>query len=272
MGDDSLDWFFSPYQPGVFTSGTDPNTGESYGTNPNSGSDSTVVYKYGDLPAAVTGGADPSKWDPSQLYRFITTGSPDVSTGTGGFNFGQLGNALKTFFDPKGGAGALPLAGLAALMNQSNFFNPPPEKVGFQGTIPEMTATRTQTPAAQQRPPGYEPGQGGITYFNPTQYTPKAAGGGEMHGGISELAQGRFLRGGGDGVSDSIPAQFAGSGKPARLADGEFVVPARVVSELGNGSSEAGARKLYAMLDRVERAGKKAKRGGDSHADKHLPA
>jgi hypothetical protein len=67
---------------------------------------------------------------------------------------------------------------------------------------------------------------------------------------------GRLLRGPGDGVSDSIPATI-GRGQPARLADGEFVVPARIVSELGNGSTEAGARKLYAMMDRVQRARRK---------------
>ena len=76
-------------------------------------------------------------------------------------------------------------------------------------------------------------------------------------GGISHLGDysdgGRLLRGPGDGVSDSIPATIANK-RPARLADGEFVVPARIVSELGNGSTEAGARKLYAMLDRVQKA------------------
>ena len=83
---------------------------------------------------------------------------------------------------------------------------------------------------------------------------------------------GRFLRGPGDGVSDSIEARFTRSGEPARLADGEFVIDARTVSELGNGSSEAGARKLYAMMDRVHKMRKKAKRGEPSGADKHLPA
>jgi hypothetical protein len=96
------------------------------------------------------------------------------------------------------------------------------------------------------------------------------AGGGYMPGGIAMLARGRYLKGNGDGVSDSIPARFAGSGQEARLADGEFVIPARVVSELGNGSSDAGARKLYAMLDRVEARAKKAKRGKPSGADREL--
>jgi hypothetical protein len=96
------------------------------------------------------------------------------------------------------------------------------------------------------------------------------AAGGYMPGGIAMLAKGRYLKGDGDGVSDSLPARFAGSGQEARLADGEFVIPARVVSELGNGSSDAGARKLYAMLDRVEAQARKAKRGKPSGADREL--
>jgi hypothetical protein len=92
-------------------------------------------------------------------------------------------------------------------------------------------------------------------------------------GGYSD--GGRLLRGPGDGVSDSIPAVI-GKKQPARLADGEFVVPARIVSELGNGSTEAGARKLYAMMDRVQASRKntvdKGKVAKNNHADKYLPA
>jgi len=98
-------------------------------------------------------------------------------------------------------------------------------------------------------------------------------------GGISNLGDysdgGRLLRGPGDGISDSIPAVI-GRKQPARLADGEFVVPARIVSELGNGSTEAGARKLYAMMDRVQSARKKTVGKGkiahNSRSDKFLPA
>ena len=135
-------------------------------------------------------------------------------------------------------------------------------------------------------------------YFNPT-FTRMAEGGpieamsqrnqmetvaanGGMHlasGGVSNLGDysdgGRMLRGPGDGVSDSIPASIAGK-RPAKLADGEFVIPARIVSELGNGSSEAGARKLYAMMDRVQKARGRTT-GQDrvavnSRAEKLLPA
>ena len=63
----------------------------------------------------------------------------------------------------------------------------------------------------------------------------------------------RMLSGGGDGMSDSIPATINGT-QPARLADGEFVIPADVVSDIGNGSSKAGAKELYAMMDRVRQS------------------
>ena len=107
------------------------------------------------------------------------------------------------------------------------------------------------------------------------------ANGGQMYaaGGISHLGDysdgGRLLRGPGDGVSDSIPATIADK-RPARLADGEFVVPARIVSELGNGSTEAGARKLYAMMDRIQKARSKTvgkdRVAVNSRAEKALPA
>jgi len=117
------------------------------------------------------------------------------------------------------------------------------------------------------------------------KYTKKAAAGGLMamaRGGMAQQFNlgdysdgGRLLRGPGDGVSDSIPASI-GNKRPARLADGEFVVPARIVSELGNGSTEAGARKLYAMMDRVQAARRSTVGRGrvakNSRADKYLPA
>ena len=81
----------------------------------------------------------------------------------------------------------------------------------------------------------------------------EAAKGGIMSslGGYSD--GGRMLKGPGDGMSDSIPASIANK-QPARLADGEFVVPADVVSHLGNGSTDAGARKLYSMMDKIRKA------------------
>ncbi len=113
----------------------------------------------------------------------------------------------------------------------------------------------------------------GAPKYDPSQYG-FAAG-----GGISDLGAysdgGRLLKGPGDGVSDSIPAVI-GERQPARLADGEFVIPARIVSELGNGSTDAGARKLYAMMDRIQKARKKSvgkgKVAANTKSEKYLPA
>ena len=162
------------------------------------------------------------------------------------------------------------------------------------------TATQAAIPAAAATTAPRRPGSGGINYFSDMKYTPtvvqaaptgdvvpknatqflpevKAAGGGMMAaGGISTLGGysdgGRLLKGPGDGVSDSIPATIGGK-QPARLADGEFVIPARIVSEIGNGSTEAGAKKLYAMMDRIQGARKKSIKNvaANTKADKYLP-
>jgi hypothetical protein len=110
----------------------------------------------------------------------------------------------------------------------------------------------------------------------PEDFTYEAAKGGIMRGDLGDYSDGgRLLKGPGDGVSDSIPASI-GRRQPARLADGEFVIPARIVSELGNGSTEAGARQLYAMMERIQkRRGKtvgKNKVAIDSKSKKDLPA
>lgn len=107
------------------------------------------------------------------------------------------------------------------------------------------------------------------------------AAGGIMHGYASGgLPQynlgsysdgGRLLKGPGDGMSDNIPATIAQK-QPARLADGEFVVPADVVSHLGNGSTDAGAKRLYSMMDNVRKARTGSKKQGKQiKADKFLP-
>jgi hypothetical protein len=171
----------------------------------------------------------------------------------------------------------------------ANFFSPPGSMPNFSIPV-DNTGTYAGMPAMGQT--SYETGVG-----NPAESSP---GGGEFggagydggmfggaqsgdvgfaQGGISNLGDysdgGRLLRGPGDGVSDSIPARI-GAKQEARLADGEFVIPARIVSELGNGSTEAGARQLYAMMDRVQKARKKTvgkdKVATNSRAAKLLPA
>jgi hypothetical protein len=163
------------------------------------------------------------------------------------------------------------LLALMALMNKSGGGG------GSSGaTIPSLSADRKQLPYGGGGS-NYRPGQGGVNYFTPTTYSTRAAGGGLMSlnegghlGGYSD--GGRLLRGPGDGVSDSIPASIGGK-QPARLATGEFVVPARIVSELGNGSTDAGAQRLYEMMDRVQHARRKTKNvAANTKAAKYLPA
>jgi len=108
--------------------------------------------------------------------------------------------------------------------------------------------------------------------FDPSAYRPYSY----ADGGIASLGSysdgGRMLKGPGDGMSDSIPASI-GRKQPARLADGEFVVPADVVSHLGNGSTDAGAKQLYSMMNKVRQARTgNSKQGRQISAGKYLPA
>ena len=118
------------------------------------------------------------------------------------------------------------------------------------------------------------------TYFRP-QFTPlkpyTANNGGIVAlnaGGMPAAAQAqtpsRFLRGSGDGVSDSIPASINQGERPAALSDGEYVIDARGVAEIGNGSSMAGAKKLNSMMSRIHNARKSAGKGEDMNADRFL--
>lgn len=105
------------------------------------------------------------------------------------------------------------------------------------------------------------------------QIATEAKSGGLMDGHLGDYSDGgRLLKGPGDGVSDSIPATIGGK-QAARLAEGEFVIPSRIVSELGNGSTDAGAKRLYAMMDRIQAKRRKAKDiAADTKSYKLLPA
>jgi len=202
---------------------------------------------------------------------------------------GQFGKALDNGYRPMGGGGF----GGASLIDQrvmngglreqgmtAGFGGQNGQANPFSDAMPQGMAQQNLQMAMQRGeavPPANDP------YATPLLRhcgIGMATGGtAYAQGGMSHLGDysdgGRLLKGPGDGVSDSIPATI-GNKRPARLADGEFVVPARIVSELGNGSTEAGARKLYAMLDRVQSARKKSigkgKVAKNSRADKLLPA
>jgi hypothetical protein len=90
-------------------------------------------------------------------------------------------------------------------------------------------------------------------------------------GGLANLARGRYLAGGTDGMADRIPANIEGR-QEARLSHGEFVIPADVVSHLGNGNSDAGAQRLYDMMDKIRKARTgTSKQGKQINPNKFLP-
>jgi len=161
----------------------------------------------------------------------------------------------------------MPAAG--ALMGTMPTVRPAPAQGSYYGGPFESLES------VRKRARGYA--EGGITDLN-------MAGGGAFDARtklpaydepIDAYAKGGVLSGPGDGVSDSIPAVI-GDRQPARLADGEFVIPARIVSELGNGSTKAGAQRLYEMMDRVKKRREKSvgkhSIAVDTKAYKELPA
>ena len=122
----------------------------------------------------------------------------------------------------------------------------------------------------------FEQSPGGRDKAFGAKYSKRFNMGGMAEGDLGGYSDGgRLLRGPGDGVSDDIPATINDK-QPARLADGEFVIPARIVSEIGNGSTDAGAKRLYAMMDKIQAGRKKTVGKGkvavDSKAKKHLLA
>ena len=127
----------------------------------------------------------------------------------------------------------------------------------------QQAAPQQVMPAPVQQQPAQLP---------PTSAAPVAPSG---IAGVQKFARGRLISGSGDGVSDSIISSIDGQ-QPARLASNEYVVPARAVSELGNGSSEAGAKRLDKMVERIQTSRKKTVGKGkiavDARARRSMPA
>jgi len=220
-----------------------------------------------------------------------TAGIPAINTGPAMTQ--ERMNALLAAYNtaPAGGQQTADQLGLAPLVKGTTgqggyVFNQPQQEASIAGALPyQDIINRLGIGGVYQqiadKAPALQPG----AQFNVAQgYTPIGqtarpmadggyAGGGYHLGDYSD--GGRLLKGPGDGVSDSIPASI-GNKQPARLADGEFVIPARIVSELGNGSTEAGARQLYAMMDRVQKKRRatvgKGKVAVNSRAHQVLPA
>jgi len=169
--------------------------------------------------------------------------------------------------------------------------DPQIDKTGYLGEVPRYDAVRERVPGTYD--PLRRPGSSGQRYFTNTQFLPQgsqpaglgAAGLAALNlsnparqtrpvapvttpvpvptnlvsptplarGGIIGLRQGKYLDGPTSGMADEVHANIEGT-QEARLSDGEFVVPADVVSHLGNGNSDAGADELYDMMDRVRKA------------------
>lgn len=207
-------------------------------------------------------------------------GGGTTSGGTSGGGF--FDNILNTLFytggkfDPvkAGGIGALG-ASLLGILPTSR----PQQPQGYQGGIPSYTAVRSRVPGAFD--PNRRPGSGGQRYFSDVQFVPEGGGIADAQaltdeqamglaalnkaspfsypvqtmntGGLLGLKEGMYLDGATDGMADEIPAMIDGE-QPAMLSDGEFVIPADVVSHLGNGNSDAGAKELEGMMDNVRMA------------------
>lgn len=229
----------------------------------------------GALSAAPAAGTFGSIAAPTGAGYLVAPSSTSFLAGTGAAGGAGAGTGLLAGMSPTAkmaavGAGGL---GLASLMGQEKrqYGQPTTDQLVYKGgPLNKFTySPDTYQPDVVRPPlPTYQPvyaADGGLMGLR------SFAKGGSGHlGGYSDGA--RVLKGPGDGMSDSIPATIEGK-QPARLADSEFVVPADVVSHLGNGSSDAGAKKLYTMMDRVRKARTgKVKQASRINPNKYLPA
>jgi len=279
----------------------DPVDYSDFDTNPAGSSNSYSSFDFNQTPAIVDTNYDPSSDTYCDTYWPGTNSSttPDYN------NFDKdmleqikdpangFGSDLTKFLNSKLGtnftgaqlaslAGVMGggIAGLAGLNKPSVMKG----SMGYQGGIPKLTANRTMmtAPPATVNSQPYRPGQGGVNYGGDVTYTPKGAAPAAnlvaadqvipaAHGGLMGLAKGRYLQGNTDGMADKLRTSIDGE-QPAALSHGEFVIPADVVSHLGNGNSDAGAKKLYNMMDRIReaRTGNK-KQGKQINPDKFMP-
>jgi hypothetical protein len=254
------------------------DTGIGSFDNPVQLADGSVIYKQADGSYIDEGGT-------SVDQTGQTLGTPTSTTFTP--SSGGIPDSLKSLIYTNGnldigkmtalGAGLASISGL----NKAN-----KAPVGFQGSVPNYTAIQKQVQMPND--PNRRPGEAGRRYFSDVQYAapadiaakqgiaqqqaldlaPKVAQPEQpmATGGLTALASGKYLRGSTDGMADEIPAKI-GEHQPAKLSHGEFVIPADVVSHLGNGNSDAGANVLYAMMSKV----RKARTGTDKQGKKINP-
>jgi len=235
--------------------------------------------------------------DPATIKDAAPATTAEVNSMINGTSVGnwwsQLGTAAQNVFKKPDGsydmgkiltAGGGALGGLAGLLGANK---PTTTPSGYQGGIPQLTAVRTALPQPARTPYTGQPAMG-RRYFTDTQYVAPAQAAATRASLATQLApmleqplraaqgglmaaKGTYLRGSTDGMADELNTSIEGK-QPAKLSHGEFVVPADVVSHLGNGNSDAGAKKLYQMMDRIRvaRTGTK-KQGKEINPDKFMP-
>ena len=210
------------------------------------GSNPSVQYALSDMPATIPGAGAPGSSGMGEWWNSLTPKQQLLTGGAGVMGLGMLSDRNR-FGIPKQEPYTGPLSRFR--------FNPDTYRASpyAEGGITNLDA------GGYDRMVGEEP-----------MYSPMASGGIANLGSYSD--GGRMLKGPGDGMSDSIPATIAGK-RPARLATEESVVPADVVSHLGNGSSDAGAKQLYAMMDKVRKARTgNSRQGKQIQPHKYMPA
>jgi len=242
---------FTPSSPGLYTPQVTPN--------PQASIEGAMPYQDVNKQLGLTG-----------LYEQMARATPSIQSGMN-FTPNQAVAQASPFANTNPGMVSLQSIAPPSAQSYGSLLTPEEQALlGYAQAQPIIPGTHTNiaslTPAQQ-------------VYLSSAQSQPRnMAEGGYANGGyhLGDYSDGgRLLKGPGDGVSDSIPASI-GNKQPARLADGEFVIPARIVSEIGNGSTDAGARKLYAMMNRIQQARNKTVGQGKvavkSGADRMLPA
>ena len=269
----------APMGQEVVSSGYEPaiNTYTGSRVGPGMAEGGIASFAYGGVPDSQTGG---QVYYDNQTGQYYTQSGNPMMSGMRGVNSGRNyidGNGEGSFFGGNGKSGNMNV-------NPSvGEYNVAPIQNHYQAQYQQ------QAPVAQYNGPqgGYAPtyslgdSMGILSNTSPaTAAAVMGMGVGKAEGGIAGYSLGgyaaggnpRLLKGPGDGMSDNIPATI-GNKQPARLADGEFVVPADVVSHLGNGSTDAGAKHLYNMMDKVRKArtGRQAQ-GKQINPAKFMPA
>jgi hypothetical protein len=209
----------------------------------------------GALPAAAAAGGLPSLSNIANMARTLTGG--------GGKGGGGGASGIGGLMGGGGGYGGAQAPSVQAYNPSGNYTNPYEEASPVNTRLTGDYSTPMQMPErnGDDEEDNFFAAGGGIRGLGMQGMAP-----------IEYKAGGKYLSGPGDGMSDNIKANIEGK-QEARLARSEFVLPADVVSHIGNGSSEAGAEKLYAMMDRIRKARTgNHKQGKQINPDKFLPA